>query len=63
MAKYTFSQGKVRVERGLYRPSFKKPTGMPQAGVVFLVVRPGRTDESETVTRVKENNPPVDQND
>jgi hypothetical protein len=54
MAKYTFSQGKVRVERGVYHPVLNKATGeMPQTGVLLLVI--ARTTSSETVPQGKEN--------
>jgi hypothetical protein len=53
MAKYTFSQGKVGVERGVYRPPLNKATGdMPQTGVTLLVI--ANTACSENAKQVKE---------
>jgi hypothetical protein len=53
MAKYTFSQGKVWVEKGVYRPVLRKSKAADVAGVVLLL-RPAIHVQSENATPDKE---------
>ncbi len=56
MAKYTFSQGKIWVENGVYRPVLRKSKDVDTAGVVLLL-RPAIHAHSEDVTPDKEGRP------
>jgi hypothetical protein len=56
MPKYTFSQGKVWVENGVYRPVLRKSKDADIVGVVLLL-RPTIRVHSENATPDKESKP------
>ncbi len=57
MRKYTFAQGKVWVEDGLYRPVLKDKTRRFDSGVLILL--PPSTKKPEPSALDKEKKPPT----
>lgn len=59
---YTFSQGKIGVERGVYRPMPNKTKDADQAGILLLVMQETRTPNLENLMKDKEAQLSVSQN-
>ncbi len=55
MAKYTFSQGKIMVEDGVYMPLFTHDRRLSRGTVVALMARLSRDEELGIESRDKEN--------
>lgn len=55
MAKYTFSQGRVEVEEGIYLPVSPKDRRLARAGVLIVIPPPPHAGKQPESTIDKEN--------